>query len=59
MIPSLICIRNNQKRIYAIESTAAQLYKKPFRRFGGMASIKMQTIVIYIVIVVITKCINE
>ena len=43
-----MCFKNN-KKIFLFESTTAQLYQKPDLCFGGMASIKMQTIVVTVI----------
>ena len=51
LIQSLICLINSKNRIAFFEPTTAQLYQKQYKSFGGIASIKMQTIIIYSVTV--------
>ena len=53
MIQSLLCFRNNEKRISSFEPTTAQLYQKQYYLFRCITSIKMQTIVIYSIVTVI------
>ena len=60
LISSPTCFRNNEKIISSFKPTTAKLYQKQYWRFCcKMQSIKMQTIITYSIVTVITEFSND
>ena len=51
--------RKIENEISLFKPTSAKLYQKQYRHFGCMTSIKMQTIITYSIVRVITEYIND